>query len=206
MMMSSSLENQQEQDEEIETPSLSPLTTSWWINVDKTKYIVYIWLLIIVVYFGLRYTLYRTNSDFRENPIYPIYFILVYTGVVFLTMIGFNLGTTTIIAATNWKKIFLSSFGCSILFLTSCFASLQLYPYLSLFPFPGSFLASILRRIEGYLGPNASRVLLSWWGCGITPLLAFIPIVGPLLSALTIIIPQHLLLFWLGYLLVKSGL
>ncbi len=102
----------------------------------------------------------------------------------------------------SFTQLLLPSLGVGILLLISQFISLQFYYWLKYLPLVGSFILSILQFFEGYLGQNAPKIIMGWWGVPFSALLLLIPLIGPLLSGLSTFYPQNSFIMWLGYILV----
>jgi len=158
---------------------------------------------LLALFFVIK-LIYRNNLAVSEYLNYDrwtvYYFIIAYTLLVSGLIAVLNLNEED--KRENWKAVLINSFGVAILFFFSCFVSMKFYDYLAYLPIFGNLIFQITQIIEGWLGQNTPRILISWWGISISPLVTLIPLVGPIFAGLLMFIPQNLFLMWLGYILV----
>lgn len=170
---------------------------------DQSNLLWYASFVLVGLFFLLKVIL-RNNivwADFLDRDIWAVYyFIMIYTLITIILIIYLNLNEED--KRRRWRAVLLNSIGVAILFFTSTFVSMKFYDYLVYFPIFGQIIYRITQLIETWTGPNAPRILLSWWGVSLCPLVALIPVVGPFIAGILMFIPQNLFLMWLGYISV----
>lgn len=166
---------------------------------NQSNYLWYASLMLLIGFFIIKFV-FRNNLLYAEwlnnYSLIPYYFIGTYTLIV-----------AVLIIYLNWEDeqesvVILNTVGFSILFCISCLVSLKFYDYLAYLPVFGTLLVKITNLIEGWFGRNAPRILVSWWGISLVPLIMLIPVVGPYLAGGMAFFPMNLFLMWIGYIYV----
>lgn len=170
---------------------------------ESANWLWYASFALLVLFFLLKF-FYRNNfivSDYLNLNVWTVYyFIIVYTLLVTGLLILLNLNDDD--KRENWIAIIGNSIGVGILFFVSCFVSMKFYDYLVYFPIFGQIIFKITQLLERWLGRNIPRIIISWWGVSLSPLVALIPLFGPFIAGLLMFVPQNLVLMWFGYILV----
>lgn len=167
-----------------------------WLLLSSIATLIGFFILLFY-YRNIPNMIYYLNNDYWI----PYYFVMCHSLVITLTNI--YLVNQTADKDESIGSIIGSSVGIGILLLISSLASLQFYQLTQYLPI-GRIVLKILEIIERYLGQNVPKLLVGWWGITFSWLLILIPIIGPIIGGLLMMIPQHLILISIGYLTTCS--
>lgn len=182
-------------------------------------YFVYtIGLIFIVVYLIL-----KTIMWFNYNIILSEYIsnntnFMIYVGIAYIVLLQialtilfkmrdnflkFNMKKSKNKNITSLKnnsilKYLTSSIGISILVIMGIILSWFSLNIIESLPIIGSIVSSILIKFKNTLGQNFVYLLMMWWGWGLSFLVGIIPIIGQIISPFLTLLPQNLLLLFIG--------
>ena len=163
--------------------------------------------LCLLAFFIIR-IMYRHNIkivDYLNNDTWvPVYFVVSYALIMSIVMAVMIITRQRKKRFKGWLSVGMSSLGVGIVLLISGIASLKVYDAIYYLPIIGQIVAYVLTWVESYFGSNVPKIIVSWWGVALSWLFVFIPLVGPYVSSIATLIPQNLLLLWIGYLWVCS--
>lgn len=105
----------------------------------------------------------------------------------------------------NWFSYFLSSLCIGILTFISGVVSIHITEYLPYLPLIGGLLYSIYNKFADWIGINTIKIMQGFYGSGLSALAMLIPTIGPLITVISMLLPQNLLLIWLSYSIICAS-
>lgn len=166
---------------------------------DQANYLWYLSLVVLISFFLIKWAI-RNNFIYTEwlnnHYLIPYYFIGFYTLLIGISIAYLNW------EENKWTIVIPNTVGFAILFSISCLVSLKFYDYLAYLPVFGTLLVKITSLVERWMGRNAPRILVSWWGIALVPVVMLFPVIGPYLAGGLAFFPENLFLMWMGYIYV----